>query len=117
MRSRGAACSAVLAGRFALRARAVQQFDQRVDRFCLRKIYAALVGRLDQAANDLGAADRFSVFETDVDGQTIEICDMAVQKNDGDFGPGLGVDNRTTSVALCRAHTHSYRLYLNDGQK
>ncbi|HEX8255245.1 MAG TPA: hypothetical protein VF846_19040 [Thermoanaerobaculia bacterium] len=87
--------------------RATQQLDDRVDRIRLREIGSALESRLDQAADDLRAADRLAMLQPDVDGETIEIGNMTVEKNDRDFRPGLGMDNGTTAIALCRAHTHS----------
>ena len=69
-----------LADRFPLPGRRPdEQVDQRIERISLRQIDAALEGGLDQATDDLGAADRFSVFQTDVDGQTIEIGDVAIE--------------------------------------
>jgi hypothetical protein len=91
---------------FFLRAR--QQLDDRIDRVCLREIGSTLESRLDQAADDFGPADRLAMLQTDVDGQTIEIGDVTVEKDDRDFRPGLSVDDGTTAIAaLCRAHTHS----------
>jgi hypothetical protein len=84
-----------------------QQLDDLIDRVCLRQICTTLESRLDQTADDLRAADGLPVPQPDVDGQAIEIGDMTVEKNDRDFRPGLGVDNRTTAIALCRTHTHS----------
>jgi hypothetical protein len=66
-----------------------------------------LEGGLDQATDDLGPADRFSVLETDVDSQTIEISDMPIEEYNGNFCPGFGVDDRPTAIALCSwTHTH-----------
>src|SRR5688500_4604289 len=63
----------------------VQNLDDRVDRFRLGEIDSALESGLDQAANDLGSADRFAVFQPDVDGQSIEIGNMTVEKDDRDL--------------------------------
>src|SRR6185369_14092094 len=91
---------AALADGLLLRQRTDEQIDQRIDRFCLRQVDAALEGRLDQATDDLCTADRFSVFETDVDGKPIEISDVAIEQDHGDLGPGLGMDDRATAIAF-----------------
>src|SRR5215211_6970208 len=95
----------VLASGFPLR-RSDQQIDQRIDRIRLRKIDTALEGRLDQTTDDFRPADCLAMLQTDVDGETIEVGDVAIEKDDGDFGPGLRVDNRTATIALCRTHAH-----------
>jgi len=102
----------LLAGRFALRLLSDQHIDKRVDRFCLRKIDTALKSRLDETSNDLCPADRFAMLQTDVDGEAIEIGDVTVQQYDGDLCPGLGVDDRPTSITFDRAHTLSSLLLL-----
>src|SRR5215213_1784069 len=87
--------------------RATQQLDDRIDRIRLRQIGATLESRLDQAADDLRTADRLSMLQTNVDGETVEIGDMAVEQDHRDLRPGLGVNDRTTAIALCRTHTYS----------
>jgi hypothetical protein len=73
-----------------------------------------LEGGLDQATDDLGAADRFSVLETDIDGQTVEISDMPVEEYDSNLCPGLGVDDGSSAVALSSwTHTHLSGLKLD----
>src|SRR5207253_1458012 len=86
----------------ALRHRPDQEIDQRIDRLRLRKINAALEGRLDQTTDDLGPTDRLSVLETDVDGQAVEIRNVTIEQDDGDLRPRLGMDNRTTAIAFDR---------------
>src|SRR5690349_7271268 len=95
----------VLASGLFLRTR--QQLDNRIDRVCLREIGSTLESRLDQAADDLRAADCLAMLQTNVDGQTIEISDMTVEQHDRDLGPGLGMDDGTTAIALCLSHTYS----------
>ncbi len=68
-----------LAGRFALRSRAVQQIDKAVGGFRLREIDTALKSRLNEAADDLRTADCFAVLQSDVDGKPVEIGDMTVE--------------------------------------
>src|ERR1051325_8542716 len=99
-----------LTGGFAFRYRSREQFDQRVDRVCLREIDAALERRLDETTNDLGSADRFAMLQTNVNGQAIEIGDVAVQKDDRNLRPRLRVyDGSSTIAALgCWAHTLSF---------
>ncbi|MGZ7079539.1 MAG: hypothetical protein ACXVJT_09015 [Thermoanaerobaculia bacterium] len=88
--------------------RSVQKLDQCIDRVSLRQIDSALESGLDQAADDLGSTDCLAVLQSDVDGKTIEIGDMAVQKDHRNFRPGLCVDDGSTTVAFYRAHAHSY---------
>lgn len=101
-----------LTSRFALRDRAVQQIDEAVSGFRLRKIDSALKSRLDEATDDLCPADRLAMFQTDVDGKSVEIGDMTVEQNDRNFRPGLGVYNGATSIAFSWTHTFSL-LVLN----
>src|SRR5688572_5157506 len=84
-----------------------QQLDDRINRVCLREIGSTLESRLDQAADDLRATDRLAMLQPDVDGQAIEIGDMTVEQDDRDLRPGLGMNDGTTAIALCRTHTYS----------
>ena len=79
-RPKAAAGLLVLASGLFLRTR--QQLDDRIDRVCLREIGSTLESRLDQAADDFRATDRLAMFQTDVNGQTIEIGDMTVEQDD-----------------------------------
>src|ERR1700742_2257159 len=92
-RQKAAAGLPVLASGLFLRTR--QQLDDRIDRVCLREIGSALEGRLDQAADDLRAADCLAMLQTDVDGQAVEVGDMTVEQDDRDLRPGLGMNDRT----------------------
>jgi hypothetical protein len=98
----------VLTNGFPLRRRPDKQLDQSINRVCLREVDPALESRLDQATDDFRPADRLAMLQTNVDGKSIEVGDVAVEKDDGDLGPGFCVHNGTTAIALCRTHTLSY---------
>jgi len=64
---------------FPLRRHPDKQFDQRINRICLREVDPALESRLDQATDDFRPADRFAMLQTDVDGKSIEVGDVTVK--------------------------------------
>ena len=54
------------------------------------------------------------MLQTDVDGETIEIGDVTIEKDDGDFRPGFSVDYGPTAIAF-QAREHSSYLIFQTG--
>ena len=61
-----------------------------------RQVDVRVGHRVDQRPEQLRAADRGAALRADIGGEAIEEDDLAVEEDDGDLGPGLVMDRRST---------------------
>src|SRR5580765_8864127 len=73
-----------------------------------RDVQPAVDQSVDPRTDDFGAVDHFSVLDADVGREPVQVHDLAIEKDHGDFGPGFLVYGRAATAGF-REQTYGAR--------